>query len=194
MSATPAPPALSREAALLLVDVQHAIDHPSWGRRNNPRAEERIAHLLGAWRRSGRPVVHVKHVSREPASTFRPGQPGCDFKPETAPIERERVIVKHTPSAFAQTGLEEHLRASRIDALVIVGFITNNSVETTVRFAATLGFRTWVASDATATFDRVDLSGRAWRAEDVQALSLSNMSGEYATILSTDEILAALEA
>lgn len=71
----------------------------------------------------------------------------------------------------------------------MTGFITNNSVETTVRVAATLGFRVHVARDACATFDRVDLDGRAWPAEDVHALSLSNLSGEYAVILTTDEVL-----
>ena len=34
-------------AVLLLIDLQQAIDHPSWGQRNNPQAET----LLGrfAW-------------------------------------------------------------------------------------------------------------------------------------------------
>jgi nicotinamidase-related amidase len=174
--------------ALVLIDVQFAIDDPSWGRRNNPDAEANIARLLAAWRARGAPVVHVKHVSREPQSTFRPGQRGVEFKPETAPRDGELVVIKHTPSAFAATPLEAELRARGIGALVVAGFITNNSVETTVRVAATLGFEVWVVRDATATFDRVDGDGRAWRAEDVHALSLANMSGEYARVVSTGEI------
>jgi len=176
-------------AALILIDVQRAIDDPSWGRRNQPDAETQIARLLAAWRSRGAPVIHVRHVSREPQSTFRPGQPGVDGKPEGAPLDGEPVIVKHTPSAFAGTELEALLRERGVDALVVTGFITNNSVETTVRVAATIGFRVWVVDDATATFDRVDLAGRAWPAEDVHALSLSNLQGEYARIIATDELL-----
>jgi nicotinamidase-related amidase len=171
--------------------VQRAIDDPSWGRRNNPDAEANIERLLAHWRAGGQPVIHVQHVSREPASTFRPGQPGVDFKPATAPRPGEPVVIKHTPSAFAGTELGALLEGQGIRALVVVGFITNNSVETTVRVAATLGFAVKVITDATATFDRRDLEGRLWRAEEVHALSLSNLSGEYAAIASTDDVLRA---
>ena len=64
---------LPHSAALIVIDVQKAIDHPSWGARNNPEAEQNIAALLGAWRTSGRPIYHVRHDSREPASYYRPG-------------------------------------------------------------------------------------------------------------------------
>jgi nicotinamidase-related amidase len=133
--------------------------------------------------------VHVRHLSREPASTFRPGQPGADFKPATAPRAGEPVVVKHTPSAFAATGLAALLVERHARALVVVGFITNNSVETTVRVAATEGFSVTVVEDATATFDRRDLGGRLWRAEEVHALSLSSMSGEYARVCKTADLL-----
>jgi hypothetical protein len=38
-----APSSLPRTAALLIIDVQKAIDDPCWGPRNNPRAEANIA-------------------------------------------------------------------------------------------------------------------------------------------------------
>lgn len=56
-----------------------------WGDRNNPDAEVKIARLLQAWRTSGRPIVHVRHESLEPNSTYRPGQPVAEFKPVVAP-------------------------------------------------------------------------------------------------------------
>ena len=87
--------------ALLIVDVQRAIDDPSWGDdRNNRDAEANIARLLARWRERGWPVVHIRHASREPNSTYRKGQPGFEFKPEVMPRERERVIEKQTNSAF----------------------------------------------------------------------------------------------
>ena len=79
----PAP--LPIAAALIVIDVQKAIDHPSWGQRNNPDAERNIAALLAAWRANSRPIYHIRHDSSEPDSTYRPGQPGHDFKPEAAP-------------------------------------------------------------------------------------------------------------
>jgi nicotinamidase-related amidase len=180
---------LPRTAGLLLIDVQKAIDHPSWGRRNNPRAEENIGGLLDAWRASARPIIHVRHVSREPRSTFRPGQEGCDFKEFAQPKEGELIIEKHTPNAFIGTELDVVLRSNRILTLAIVGFITNNSVEATARMAGNLGYETLVVSDATATFDGEDFEGRFRSAEEIHAMSLANLQGDYATVLSTEEVL-----
>ena len=47
-----------------------------------------------------------------------------------------------------------------------------------------------VAADACFTFDQTDLSGRLWAAEDVHALSLSNLAMDYARVFQTSEILA----
>jgi nicotinamidase-related amidase len=182
---------LAADAVLLLIDVQRAIDHPSWGVRNTPVMEANIVALLTAWRRGGRPIIHVRHVSREPGSTYRPGQAGVDFKPEAAPLPGETVITKHSNSAFIGTDLEARLRRDGRQTLVVAGVITNNSVEATARMAGNLGFDTVVVADATATFGRVDYNGKHHPAEDVHGLSLANLQGEYARIASTAEILAA---
>ena len=180
-------------AALLIIDVQKAIDHPSWGRRNNPQAEANIGRLLSAWRSTRRPIIHVCHLSREPQSTYRPGQEGCEFKEAVRSQAGEVVITKHTNSAFIGTDLEVLLRQERIFTLVICGVITNNSVEATARMAGNLGYDTYVVSDATATFDKVDFCGQMRSAEEVHALSLANLHGEYATVVSTSEVLETIK-
>jgi nicotinamidase-related amidase len=80
---------LAANTALVLVDLQRAIDDPSWaaeGPRNNPQAEGNVAKLLAAWRRAGKSVFHVKHDGTFATSTYRPGQPGNEFKPEAMPL------------------------------------------------------------------------------------------------------------
>lgn len=62
---------LPRTAALLIIDLQRAIDHPSWGRRNNPDAEGRLADLLAAWR----PDAPYSTCAIIPASPTRPTVP-----------------------------------------------------------------------------------------------------------------------
>ena len=184
--------AISPNAALLIVDMQNGIDRPTLGRRNNPDAERNIALLLDAWRRAGRPIVHVRHISRSPDSIFWPGQSGVEFQPRFTPLSGEHVVEKNVPDAFAQTGLERWLHTRGIGQLVIVGVITNNSVEATARSAGNLGFDAIVASDAAFTFDMRDLSGRLWPAEDVHALSLANIAMDYAAVRTTGEIVNAL--
>jgi len=122
---------LPLNAALILIDLQNAIDHPSWGQRNNPE-EKNVASLLQAWRATQRPVYHIRHDSLEPASRYRPGQSGNLFKPEAEPIAGEMVISKTTNSAFVGTDLEATLRRANQTMLVVAGVITNNSVEATV--------------------------------------------------------------
>ena len=183
---------LPATAVLLIIDLQKAIDDPSWGHRNSPRAEENIGRLLSAWRSTARPVIHVRHLSRESGSTYRPGQPGCEFKEIVLPQAGETVVTKHTNSAFIGTELEAILREGGIGTLVICGVITNNSVESTARMAGNLDYHTYVVADATATFDKVDFYGRLRSADEVHALSLANLHGEYATVLCTDEVLASV--
>ena len=186
--------AISPNAALLIVDMQNGIDRPTLGRRNNPDAERNIALLLDAWRRAGRPIVHVRHISRSPDSIFWPGQSGVEFQPRFVPLSGEHVVEKNVPDAFAQTGLERWLHTRGIGQLVIVGVITNNSVEATARSAGNLGFEAIVVSDAAFTFDLRDLNGRLWPAADVHALSLANIAMDYAAVRTTGEIVNALGA
>lgn len=170
---------------LLLIDLQKAVDHPSWGIRNNTQAEANVARLLKYWREKGWPVWHVRHDSTEPDSHYRPGQPGHDFKPEALPLPGEKVIAKTTNSAFIGTGLEEKLRAAGHTSLVIAGVITNNSVEATVRMAGNLGFDTYLVGDACFTFGRRDWNGVMRSADEVHALSLANLDGEYCSVIRT---------
>jgi nicotinamidase-related amidase len=179
---------------LLVVDLQRGFDDPRWGRRNNPSLEQRVSDLLGAWRTAGRPVLHVRHMSTDPASPLRPGQPGNEFKREAAPVAGEAVIEKRVNSAFIGTPLEADLRRAGCRGLVIVGLTTNHCVSTTARMAGNLGFATWVVSDATAAFDRVGPDGVAHRAEQIHAITLSDLHGEFATVADTGAVLAALQA
>lgn len=182
---------ISERAALIIIDLQKGIDDPVWGRRNNPEVEARTAALLQAWRDSRRPIVHVQHLSRESASPLRPGQAGCDFKDGFVPGPGETLIQKRTTNAFIDTGLEASLRDRGVTEVVVAGVLLHNSVDATVRMAANLGFDTWLVEDATASVDKIDRRGHHWPAEDVHALSLAHLDGEYARVETAEHILAA---
>src|SRR5215472_899091 len=109
----PPPDALPASAALLIIDLQKAIEAPYWGPRNNPDCERRVATLLERWRATHRPIYHIRHDSTEPQSAYRPGQPGNDFKDEVKPLPGERVIAKRVNSAFIGTDLAAMLQRER---------------------------------------------------------------------------------
>ena len=87
---------LPPDAALVLIDLQLAIDDPRWaaqGPRNNPNAEHTVARLLAAWRSGGRPIFHIRHESTSPGSTYAKDGPGSAFKAEVMPLPGEPVIA-----------------------------------------------------------------------------------------------------
>jgi nicotinamidase-related amidase len=185
---------LPSNVALLVVDVQIAINRPEKGRRNNPQADENIARLLAAWREAGRPVFHVKDNSPSLDSAFHPSQPGNAIQDYARPLPGEPLIEKETHSAFTGTDLAAWLRSQGISTLVIAGFVTNHCVEATARMAGDLGFDTFVVSDATGTHDLIGPDGRVFDADLVHALSLANLHGEFATVVDTERVLAAVRA
>jgi isochorismate hydrolase len=122
-------------------------------------------------------------------STYLPGQPGNEFKPEVQPLPGETVVAVH--NAFIGTDLERSLRDAGSHTVAAVGVITNNSVEATVRMGSNLGFD--ICSSRTPVLRlRGDYRGVLRSAEEVHAMSLANLDGEYCRVVRTAEVLAAV--
>jgi len=182
-------PPFDQQTVLIIIDVQKAFDSPLWRDHNNPALVPNLRRVLDRWRALGRPVYFVAHDSRFPDSPYRRGQPGNDFHPELTPLAAETVIRKRVNCAFIGTDLEARLREAGHETLVVGGVATHNSLESTVRVAGDLGFRVHVLADGTATVGRTDRRGQVWSADDVHHLSLSNMDGEYATVIDVADAL-----
>lgn len=181
---------LPANAGLLVVDVQQGFDHRSWGPRNNPDAEAQIGRVLELWRETKRPVFHIFHDSTSPQSPLRPNTDGNAPKPVAGPRAGEGVYRKTVNSAFIGTSLEADLQKAGIATLVVVGLTTNHCISTTVRMAGNLGFEVYLLSDATATFDRTGIDGRNRPAAEVHEAALSDLHGEFATVIDTESLLS----
>lgn len=181
--------------ALLLIDIQkafHQLDY--WGgSRNNPNAEANASKLLTIWRQKGLPVFHVQHCSTEPGSLLAPGSAGNDFQDVVKPDKGETIIKKHVNSAFIGTDLKQLLDTAGIDTVVIVGLTTDHCVSTTTRMAGNYGYKTFIVSDATATFNKTGADGQKYTAEIIHATALASLHGEFATVLKTDDVIENLQ-
>ncbi len=178
--------------ALLIIDVQQGFNDPKWGPRNNPEAETKMAQLIDLCRNKQMPVIHIQHCSIAPDSPLSPELPGVVFKPEVAPVEGEPVFKKTVNSAFIGTDLESSLRENDIEHLVIVGLTTDHCVSTTTRMAGNLGFKVWLVSDATATFDRKGPDGKSYSAEDIHTIHIASLNGEFCEVVTTDALISAV--
>ncbi|MEU2259291.1 cysteine hydrolase family protein [Streptomyces sp. NPDC019645] len=190
---------IAENAALVVVDVQKGFEEEVfWGRRNNPGADENIASLIDAWQASGRPVVFVRHDSSKPGSPLRTGQAGNDFKDY---VERRRgqgdgpelLVTKTVNSAFYGTpDLAAWFGSQGVRQFVVAGIQTNMCAETTARMGGNLGYEVLFALDATYTFDLAGPFGWSLAADELaRATAVTLHGGGFATVVTTDELVAA---
>jgi nicotinamidase-related amidase len=175
--------------ALILIDIQKGFLDPVWGTRNNPAFEENVSRLLERWREKGFAIYHVQHLSTEEKSPLRPDRPGASFMNFASPQGSEPVIQKKVNSAFIGTSMERMLREAGHRTLLFAGLTTDHCVSTTVRMASNMGFKSMIAADGAATFNRVGADGKGYGADLVHSISLASLRGEFAEICSTQELL-----
>lgn len=179
--------------ALIIIDVQKAFDDKKWGNRNNLSAEENISKILTLWRKKGWQVIHIQHMSDNPSSIFHPKNEGFSIKELVEPIEGEVIITKKVNSSFIGTNLEEFLKLNHKRTLVITGLTTPHCVSTTTRMSGNLGFNTYLISDATAAFGMRDQNENYYDAETIHNTSLATLNEEFATILTTEQLINVLK-
>ncbi|RMZ74871.1 hypothetical protein DV737_g5657, partial [Chaetothyriales sp. CBS 132003] len=203
--------AAEAKTALLLVDIQQGLttDTGFFGtERSTPQFEDNVARLLLAARKynahkaaaaaatddQGKSIfiIHVYHNSTNPESPLWPDKATNAIQPCAAPVAGEPVLCKRVNCSFIGTDLEKRLLGQEIRQLLIFGISTAHCVSTTVRLAADLeivgprdGGGVAIVSDASATFN----DGDRFDAETVQAVSLGSLEGEFAEVVTTDEVL-----
>jgi nicotinamidase-related amidase len=176
--------------ALVVVDAQAGFDDPRWGRRNNPACDTNIERLALEWSARRRPLVYVRHDSDEPDSPLQPDSPGNRLKPYLSP-EADLLVTKRVNSAFHGTpDLHGWLTAVRVDGIVVCGITTNHCCETTARVGGNLGHHVLFALDATHTFDRQGPDGSTWSADQLARATAANLDGEFADVVTTDQLVA----
>ncbi|MBM6619629.1 isochorismatase family protein [Bacillus suaedaesalsae] len=176
--------------ALLILDVQNGFDDPYWGERNNPGAEANIARLQEVWRQKNGTIIYTKHLSLQPKSPLHhTNKEGTAFKEQIKPIPSEKIFTKNVNSGFIGTELQTYLNDHQLKSVVITGLSTQHCVSTTTRMSGNLGFQTFLVHDAIAAFEIKDANGKIHPPESVQELELAMLHKEFATIVTTEEIL-----
>jgi nicotinamidase-related amidase len=177
--------------ALVLIDLQN--DYFPGGRMELAGADAAVtqaAALLAAFRQRKLPVIHIQHLStRAGATFFLPATEGAEIHAAVRPAAGERVIVKHFPNAFRETGLQAALKELGVTQIVFAGMMTHMCVDTSVRAAADLGFECQLAHDACATRN-LQFGDRQVAAADVQVAYLAALNGSFASVRPAAELVA----
>jgi nicotinamidase-related amidase len=176
---------------LLIIDIQRDYfpggAYPLAGPDAAAGAARRV---LDAFRAAGEPVIHLQHVWDAPDATFmRPGTEGVEIHPLLAPAAGEPVIRKAAPNGFVGTDLEREVRDRGVDELVVAGMMSSMCVDATVRAAVDQGFAATVVHDGCAAPD-LEFGGAQVAAASVHAAFMAALADGYATVVSSDELLA----
>ena len=178
------------KTAFVLIDIQ--IDYFTGGdmvpvRANGASAN--AARLLNAARQAKWPIIHVQHLSTRPGATFFiPGTPGVEIHKNVQPFPGEKIIIKHYPNSFRETGLHDLLQETNIERLFICGMMSHMCIDATTRAAFDLGFTCTVAHDACTTRD-LAFNDISVPAKHVHSSFMAALSAVYAEVKSTDEVL-----
>ena len=90
--------------------------------------------------------------------SFEYGTWGGEIRSEFTPLPGETVAQEHwCSSGFANTDLDLLLKRHGIHKLIVIGLIAHTCLESTVRFAAELGYEVTVVKDATADYSDKDM-------------------------------------
>lgn len=180
--------------ALVVIDVQN--EYFAGGRLEveSPCADRSLVNILRAIDAAllaSVPVIVVRHEAPAGAPLFQAHAPGGQLHPDIEHRRHDLSIVKHTPSAFCETGLAEWLDRHGIDTLAVTGYMTQNCIAATIFDAMQRGFAVEFLADAAAALAYANKAGSASAQEIHQIFSVVFQSN-FAAVVTTEEWLAAL--
>ena len=177
------------DTALLIIDIQN--DYFPGGAMELEGADAaggKAAAAIAKFRREGQPVLHVRHLSVRPGSTFfLPGTKGAEIHATVGPQAGEVVLEKNFPNSFRNTDLKATLDKQGVKHLVVAGMMTHMCVDASVRHAADLGYKITLLGDACATRAQ-SYGGEKVPARQVHTAFLAALNGFYAKVVDTHEL------
>ena len=179
--------------ALIVIDVQNEyfsgklrITYPDVG-----VSLPNIVRAMDAATAAGIPVVVVQHLTPPGAPVFARGSETAALHPEVAGRPHDLLVEKHMASALTATPPSAWLKERGIDTLTVVGYMTHNCDDSTVRQAHHEGWKVELLHDATGSLPYRNAAGAA-TAEEIHRVFTVVMHSNFAAVASTEAWLAAL--
>ncbi len=185
--------ASSPRRALIVIDVQNdyaggtlTIQYPDVcdSLRNISRA-------MDAARQADIPVIVVQTVLATTAAMMARGTTGAELHEVVRSRPRDLLLEKTLPSALADTRLLSWLRERGIRTISVVGYMTHNCDDATIRHAVHAGLSVEFLSDASGSIAYDNRAGYA-SAEEIHRVFTVVLQSRFAAVMTTDEWIAML--
>ena len=185
---TPTP--LQARRALIVIDVQNEYESGGLRIQYPPIAESlrNIGRAMDAAHAAGIPIIVVQQSAPATAPLFATGSPGWQLHPVVSARPYDHHLRKTLPSAFADTDLGPWLQAHAIDTLAVVGYMTHNCIDTTIKHAFDAGLQVEFLMDASGSVPYANHAGHA-SAEEIHRVFAVVEQSRFAAVMSTDEWL-----
>ncbi|SOU86786.1 cysteine hydrolase family protein [Tenacibaculum dicentrarchi] len=179
------------KTALILIDIQNDYFKGGKMELHNPeKAGDNAKKILEYSRKKNKTIVHIKHISSRPNSTFFiPKTFGVKINERVKPLDNEKVIIKHYPNSFVETELLTYLKSQKIEKVIICGMMTHMCVDATTRASKDHGFECIVIGDACAT-KNLQINNEIVNANNVQKSFLGALNYYYSSVITTKEFLS----
>lgn len=180
--------AKSPRRALIVIDVQNEYFTGNLQIEYPPVSDSlpKITRAMDAAAAAGIPVIVIRQDSPADAPAFAEGTRGWELHPEVARRHRDVLFGKPLPSAFAETGLSAWLDARGIDTLTVVGYMTHNCNDTTIKHAFDRGMAVEFLHDASGAVSYANRAGYA-TAEEIHRVFAVVEQSRFAAVLSVQE-------
>jgi nicotinamidase-related amidase len=176
--------------ALIVVDVQN--EYVTGGLRiEYPPVEESLRNIgvaMDAAAAADIPVIVVQQMGPADSPLFAAGSCGWELHPVITSRSRSLYVPKKLPSAFAGTELGEWLKKHDIDTLTVVGYMTHNCDDTTVKHAFDAELRVEFLMDASGSVSYANRAGFA-SAEEIHRVFSVVQQSRFAVVVTTAEWL-----
>lgn len=199
-------------SALLVIDLQYGFASREHGgfkrlRESNigdsgeyaiSRIEElvvpTVARLASVFRDAALPVIYARCATqqgngsdltarhRAKGIVYPVNSKEAQILNEISPQERDIVLTKTGSGCFASTNLDHLLRNMGVSTIVVTGMWTNSCVETTVRNAADLDYRTVIIEESCVAMT-----------PERHEYTLNFLDNNFCTVKSVEEVIEAVE-
>lgn len=173
---------------LIVIDVQNEY-FTGHLQIEYPPVADSLAHITKAMdtaTAAGIPVIVIQQNSPADGPAFAEGSDGWQLHPEVARRHRDALFGKPLPSAFSDTGLADWLQERQIDTLSVVGYMTHNCNDTTIKHAFDRGMAVEFLHDASGSVSYANRAGYA-TAEEIHRVFAVVEQSRFAAVLGTEE-------